>query len=148
MFKEFAEASVWELAKQDVSSILFHGGWMLCSGCWLIWIFAPMEHFISYRKVPDWVPASCVCFQSQQSYYIYSHDNREMMKQRHKIEREANIGEEVGWTKNQEVSKKNPKLASMNKKFGVIHGLSSLANIFAFGSLAIHSWYLAEKINL
>lgn len=71
-----------------------------------------------------------------------------MMKQRHKIERESNIGEEVGSTKNQEVAKKNPKLAAMNKKFGMIHGLSSLANIFSFGSLAIHSWYLAGKIDL
>ncbi|KAL7112542.1 hypothetical protein ACP275_04G008700 [Erythranthe tilingii] len=71
----------------------------------------------------------------------------EMMKQRHKIEREANIGEEVGWTKNKEEAKKNPKLAAMNKKFGMIHGLSSLANIFSFGSLAIHSWYLAGKID-
>ncbi|KAL0371517.1 UNVERIFIED_CONTAM: Transmembrane protein [Sesamum angustifolium] len=69
----------------------------------------------------------------------------EMMKQRHKIEREANIGEEVGWTKNQEVAKKNPKLASMNKKFGMIHGLSSLANILSFGSLAIHSCSVDDK---
>ncbi|CAM8928078.1 unnamed protein product [Rhodiola kirilowii] len=72
----------------------------------------------------------------------------EMMKQRHKIEREQNIGEEVGWSKNREVAKKNPKLAAMNKKFGMIHGLSSLANIMAFGSLAMHSWYFAGKINL
>lgn len=72
----------------------------------------------------------------------------QMMKQRHKIEREANIGEEVGWTKNQEVAKANPKLAAMNKKFGMIHGLSSLANIFSFGCLAMHSWYLAGKLNL
>ncbi|XP_019223400.1 PREDICTED: transmembrane protein 205-like [Nicotiana attenuata] len=71
-----------------------------------------------------------------------------MMKERHKIEREANIGEEVGWTKNQEVAKANPKLAAMNKKFGMIHGLSSLANIFSFGCLAMHSWYLAGKLNL
>ncbi|KAL2540444.1 Late [Abeliophyllum distichum] len=71
-----------------------------------------------------------------------------MMKQRHKIEKEANIGEETGWTKNQEVAKKNPKLAAMNKKFGMIHGLSSLANIMSFCSLAMHSWYLAGKIDL
>ncbi|KAF3661490.1 putative dnaJ -like protein subfamily B member 11-like [Capsicum annuum] len=74
--------------------------------------------------------------------------DRKMMKQRHKIEREANIGEEVGWTKNQEVAKVNPKLAAMNKKFGMIHGLSSLANIFSFGCLAMHSWYLAGKLDL
>ncbi|WMV10477.1 hypothetical protein MTR67_003862 [Solanum verrucosum] len=71
-----------------------------------------------------------------------------MMKERHKIEREANIGEEVGWTKNQEVAKVNPKLSAMNKKFGMIHGLSSLANIFSFGCLAMHSWYLAGKLDL
>lgn len=72
----------------------------------------------------------------------------QMMKQRHKVEREENIGDEVGWTKNREVAKSNPKLAAMNKKFGMIHGLSSLANIMSFGSLAMHSWYLAGKINL
>lgn len=72
----------------------------------------------------------------------------QMMKQRHKVEREENIGDEVGLTKNREVAKSNPKLAAMNKKFGMIHGLSSLANIMSFGSLAMHSWYLAGKINL
>ncbi|KAL2347417.1 hypothetical protein Fmac_001417 [Flemingia macrophylla] len=56
------------------------------------------------------------------------------MKQRHKVERENSIGEEVGWSKNVEVAKSNPKLAAMNKKFSMIHGLSSLANIISFGS--------------
>ena len=72
----------------------------------------------------------------------------QMMKQRHKVEREQNIGEEIGWSKNKEVAKVNPKLAAMNKKFGMIHGLSSLANIMSFGSLAMHSWYLAGKMDL
>jgi len=72
----------------------------------------------------------------------------EMMKQRHKVEKEEKIGEEVGWSKNVEVAKVNPKLKAMNKKFGMIHGLSSLANIMSFGSLAVHSWYLAGKMNL
>jgi len=71
-----------------------------------------------------------------------------MMKQRHRVERENSIGEEVGWSKNVEVAKSNPKLKAMNKKFGMIHGLSSLANIMSFGSLAVHSWYLAGKIDL
>jgi hypothetical protein len=72
----------------------------------------------------------------------------QMMKKRHKIERDLSIGEEVGWSKNQEVAKTNPTLAAMNKKFGMIHGLSSLANIMSFGSLAMHSWYLASKLEL
>ncbi|KAL3348237.1 hypothetical protein AABB24_021746 [Solanum stoloniferum] len=80
--------------------------------------------------------------------FVFTPMTIQMMKERHKIEREANIGEEVGWTKNQEVAKVNPKLSAMNKKFGMIHGLSSLANIFSFGCLAMHSWYLARKLDL
>ncbi|XP_078445429.1 late embryogenesis abundant protein (LEA) family protein [Wolffia australiana] len=72
----------------------------------------------------------------------------EMMKKRHKLERELNIDDEVGWSKNVATAKVNPKLATMNKKFGLIHGLSSLANIMAFGSLALHSWYLTSKLQL
>nr|KJB41828.1 hypothetical protein B456_007G123500 [Gossypium raimondii]KJB41829.1 hypothetical protein B456_007G123500 [Gossypium raimondii] len=75
--------------------------------------------------------------------FVFTPMTIEMMKQRHKVEREANIGDEIGWSKNQEAAKTNPKLAAMNKKFGMIHGLSSLANIMSFGSLAMHSWFLA-----
>lgn len=57
-----------------------------------------------------------------------------MMKKRYKVERE--------------VAKGNPKLVAMNMKFGMIHGLASLATIMTCGSLAIHSWYLASKIDL
>ena len=54
------------------------------------------------------------------------------MRERHRIEREESIGDEVGLTKNKEVAKRNPKLAKINKKFGMIHGLSSLANLLSF----------------
>ncbi|KAI7992284.1 hypothetical protein ACSBR2_021350 [Camellia fascicularis] len=80
--------------------------------------------------------------------FVFTPMTIEMMKQRHKVEREENIGEEIGWSKNQEAAKVNPKLKAMNKKFGMIHGLSSLANIMSFGSLAMHSWYLAGKMDL
>ncbi|XP_077216219.1 late embryogenesis abundant protein (LEA) family protein isoform X2 [Tasmannia lanceolata] len=80
--------------------------------------------------------------------FVFTPMTIEMMKKRHKVEREESIGEEVGWSKNTETAKVNPKLAAMNRKFGMIHGLSSLANIMSFGSLAIHSWYLAGKIQL
>lgn len=72
----------------------------------------------------------------------------EMMMKRHKIEKDLGIGGEVGRSRNAELAKTNPALAAMNKKFGMIHGLSSLANIMAFGSLAMHSWYLASKLEL
>lgn len=72
----------------------------------------------------------------------------QMMKMRHKIEREENIGEEVGMSKNKEVAKRNTKLAEANKKFGMLHGLSSLANLLSFGGLVMHSWYLASHLLL
>jgi hypothetical protein len=80
--------------------------------------------------------------------FVFTPMTIELMKKRHKMERELSIGEEVGWSKNQEAAKSNPNLKAMNKKFGMIHGLSSLANIMAFGSLAMHSWYLAGKLDL
>ena len=72
----------------------------------------------------------------------------QMMMKRHKIEKDLGLGSEVGQSRNAEVAKTSPALTAMNKKFGMIHGLSSLANIMAFGSLAMHSWYLASKLKL
>ncbi|KAL6654285.1 hypothetical protein ACP70R_007750 [Stipagrostis hirtigluma subsp. patula] len=72
----------------------------------------------------------------------------EIMMKRHKIEKDLGIGSEIGYSRNPEFAKTNPALAAMNRKFGRIHSLSSLANILAFGSLAMHSWYLASKLDL
>jgi hypothetical protein len=64
------------------------------------------------------------------------------------VEKELSIGEEIGWSKNMEVAKVNTKLAAVNKKFRMIHGVASLAHIMFFATLFMHSWYLAGKINL
>ncbi|KAK1408925.1 hypothetical protein QVD17_41087 [Tagetes erecta] len=56
------------------------------------------------------------------------------MKQRHRVERE--------------VAKRNQKRVAINKKFGMFHGVAALATIMTFGSLGMHSWYLATKIDL
>nr|BBD82320.1 unknown protein [Oryza sativa Indica Group]BBF89978.1 putative transmembrane protein 205 [Oryza rufipogon] len=79
---------------------------------------------------------------------VFTPMTTEMMMRRHKIEKDLGIGSEVGFSKNAEVARTSPTLAAMNKKFGMIHGLSSLANIMAFGSLAMHSWYLASKLQI
>ncbi|KAG0554511.1 hypothetical protein M758_12G100600 [Ceratodon purpureus] len=71
-----------------------------------------------------------------------------IMKQRHKIEKDEGIGNEVGRSMNLEAAKKNPELAKINKTFGMVHGFSSLANIFCFGGLAFHSWYIASRMVL
>ncbi|KAF2325095.1 hypothetical protein GH714_022748 [Hevea brasiliensis] len=52
-----------------------------------------------------------------------------MMRRRQKVEREQNTGNEAGCSKNQEVAKVNPKLAAMNKKFGMIQALNNLPNL-------------------
>ncbi|KAL9262667.1 Transmembrane protein 205-like protein [Drosera capensis] len=80
--------------------------------------------------------------------FVFTPMTIQTMKQRHKVEREQNIGDEIGMSKNREVAKTNPQLAAINKKFGMIHGFSSLCNILSFGCLAMHSWYLAGKLNL
>ncbi|KAK8650658.1 hypothetical protein V6N13_140286 [Hibiscus sabdariffa] len=80
--------------------------------------------------------------------FVFTPMTIEMMKLRHQVEREEKIGDEVGGSKNQEAAKTNPRLAAMNKRFGMIHGLSSLSNLMSFGGLAMHSWYLAGKLNL
>eukprot|EP01018_Ginkgo_biloba_P027425 Gb_39605 [translate_table: standard] len=79
---------------------------------------------------------------------IFTPITMNMMRLRHKVERDENIGDEVGMSKNREVAKRNPKLAEVNKKFGMLHGLSSLANLLSFGSLTMHSWYLASQLVL
>eukprot|EP00245_Coleochaete_scutata_P000917 TRINITY_DN1110_c0_g1_i1.p1 TRINITY_DN1110_c0_g1~~TRINITY_DN1110_c0_g1_i1.p1 ORF type:complete len:225 (-),score=30.34 TRINITY_DN1110_c0_g1_i1:317-991(-) len=71
-----------------------------------------------------------------------------VMRERHKIEKEAGIGTEIGLSKNREVAKTNPQLAAINKRFGMAHGMSSLANLLAFGGLGVHLWYLACRVVL
>lgn len=71
-----------------------------------------------------------------------------VMKERHKIEREEGIGAEVGLSKNREVAKGNTQLAAINKRFGMYHGMSSLANLFSFGGILVHTWYLACRLIL
>ncbi|KAL4340551.1 hypothetical protein GQ457_08G021710 [Hibiscus cannabinus] len=80
--------------------------------------------------------------------FVFTPMTIEMMKLRQQVEREEKIGDEVGGSKNQEAAKTNPRLAAMNKRFGMIHGLSSLSNLMTFGGLAMHSWYLSGKLNL
>lgn len=70
-----------------------------------------------------------------------------MMMKRYKMEKELGIGNEVGYPKNMDVVKRNPNLAAMNRKFRVVHGVSSLASLISFSSLAMHSWYLSSKLN-
>ena len=64
------------------------------------------------------------------------------------MERELNIGDEVGWSKNVEIAKVNKKLATMNQKFERIPRVAAFAYAMTLVSLAMHSWYLARKIYL
>ncbi|XP_074316634.1 uncharacterized protein LOC141652916 isoform X2 [Silene latifolia] len=82
------------------------------------------------------------------SLLIFTPMTIEMMKKRHKVERKIDIGEDVGSSKSRKVAKSNPQLASINRKFDIIHAFSALAYVLAFVCLTMHSWYLARKLNL
>jgi len=70
----------------------------------------------------------------------------QVMRERHRVEKEAGIGGEVGLSRNREVAKTNPQLRALNKTFGVYHGLSSLANLAGLVGLAAHLYYLAARL--
>jgi len=72
----------------------------------------------------------------------------QVMRQRHKIEKDLWIGAKVGWWKNVEVAKTNPDLAQINKTFGMVHAFAAGTNVFSIGGLAFHSWYIASYIVL
>ncbi|RCV39507.1 hypothetical protein SETIT_8G229800v2 [Setaria italica] len=73
---------------------------------------------------------------------------KKMMMKRYKLEKDLGMGSEVGHSKNKELAKRSPALVAMNRKFRMIHVVSSLASLMSFGSLAMHSWYLSSKLNL
>ncbi|WVZ49787.1 hypothetical protein U9M48_001115 [Paspalum notatum var. saurae] len=70
-----------------------------------------------------------------------------MMMKKYKMEKDLDIGTEVGYSRNVEIAKKSPALAAMNRKFRMIHVLSTLHE-FVPTWLAMHSWYLSSKLDL
>ncbi|CAI7919655.1 unnamed protein product [Closterium sp. NIES-53] len=68
------------------------------------------------------------------------------MRERHRIEKEAGIGQEVGLSRNREVARTNKELAAVNRRFGMWHGMSSLSNLAALCSLGANAWFLAQQL--
>ncbi|CAI5976116.1 unnamed protein product [Closterium sp. NIES-64] len=69
-----------------------------------------------------------------------------IMRERHSIEKEAGIGQEVGLSRNREVARTNKELAAVNRRFGMWHGMSSLSNLVALCSLGANAWFLAQQL--
>ncbi|CAI5521938.1 unnamed protein product [Closterium sp. Naga37s-1] len=69
-----------------------------------------------------------------------------IMRERHRIEKEAGIGQEVGLSRNREVARTNKELAAVNRRFGMWHGMSSLSNLVALCSLGANAWFLAQQL--
>ncbi|KAG6544587.1 hypothetical protein Mapa_014009 [Marchantia paleacea] len=72
----------------------------------------------------------------------------QLMRERHKVEREEGIGTEPGVSRKAEIEKAGPKLQAINKKFFAAHGISSLLNLFSFLSLVLHATYVSSKLLL
>ncbi|CAI5950651.1 unnamed protein product [Closterium sp. NIES-65] len=69
-----------------------------------------------------------------------------IMRERHRVEKEAGIGQEVGLSRNREVARTNKELAAVNRRFGMWHGMSSLSNLVALCSLGANAWFLAQQL--
>ncbi|CAI5494796.1 unnamed protein product [Closterium sp. Naga37s-1] len=61
-------------------------------------------------------------------------------------EKDAGIGQEVGLSRNREVARTNKELAAVNRRFGMWHGMSSLSNLVALCSLGAHAWFLSQQL--
>lgn len=60
------------------------------------------------------------------------------MYKRHKLEKSVESDKA-----SQDTLKAQPAYKSVSKKFGMLHGLSSLANLITIGAAHVHLWYLA-----
>ncbi len=60
------------------------------------------------------------------------------MYKRHKLEKSVDSDKA-----SQDTLKAQPEYKSVSKKFGMLHGLSSLANLITIGAAHVHLWYLA-----
>jgi hypothetical protein len=72
------------------------------------------------------------------------------MQARHKVESKegAEVEQQPGAVGSLESTKASPDLADLNKRFGVLHGLSSISNLVALSGLSVHLWYLASRLVL
>lgn len=71
------------------------------------------------------------------------------MEARSKVEQRDAVGDEhPAKSVAPETTKASPDLAELNKRFGVLHGLSSIANLVALSGLSVHLWYLASRLVL
>ena len=64
------------------------------------------------------------------------------MFEKHKVERAA--GDDAAASNAQQSS---PELKRLGKRFGMLHGISSLLNLFTLGAAHVHLWNLATSIS-
>ena len=64
------------------------------------------------------------------------------MYERHKLEKTVEKDKA-----SQDALKRRPEFKSLSKRFGILHGLSSLANLITVGAAHVHLWYLAAIMN-
>lgn len=64
------------------------------------------------------------------------------MYDRHKLEKTVEKD-----TASQDALKSKPEYKRLSKRFGMLHGLSSSANLLTVGAAHVHLWYLAAVLN-
>ena len=71
----------------------------------------------------------------------------ELMFERHILERELKTGHEVGTlTPDNEEARNDPKLKAMNRRFGMLHGVSATIDLISMccGGLHMYNFYCAS----
>ena len=63
------------------------------------------------------------------------------MYKRHKLERTADSDKA-----SQDAIKSKPEYKTLSKKFGMLHGLSSLANLITVAAAHVHLWNLTSSL--
>lgn len=63
------------------------------------------------------------------------------MNDRHKLEKAVDKD-----TASQDALKARPEYKRLSKRFGMLHGLSSTANLVTVGAAHVHLWYLAATM--
>eukprot|EP00850_Spirogloea_muscicola_P003764 SM000015S01264 [mRNA] locus=s15:932774:933947:+ [translate_table: standard] len=114
--------------------------------CACIAVFAALHPVRDSQEALQLAALGVVAVCSLSNLAVFGPVTSKITQERHKVEREAGIGQEAGLSKNREVAKTNPQLAALNRKFGTWHGLSSTVNMISFGALCVHLWYLACRL--
>jgi len=139
---------------------------MLCFGSWLLWVFASTKlsenketplamrllDIMKGNRTPVLLQLSIIATICANLFYFEPKTTSTMFK-RHLIEKKLGTGHEVGALRPTDPKilqeyNKDVELKKINRKFGMLHGLSTTLNLIALCLGIAHIWWLAGEFRL